>query len=411
MDDVAKAPANVIVIGSGIAGTAAALAAAASGARVRLILGTSGATALSSGAVDDLPWEQMAPRMRALSEAEESVLSQIALYALPAEGALVATMAGTVRRARGVDRAVLDLEPLRGGTVAVPRSDHQGWDASALARAWSDAAPCRERALTFVAVDAQVTRFRDEHSLRDAEIAARHDEPSRLAWLAERLSEVKNQGEFLAMMVPPWLGIERPLAHDVSKKLGIPCGEAVVGLAGPSGARFLKARDRALAGAGVETIAGWVKRVEREADHWVVELEDGSTDETTAVILATGGLIGGGLRYEPSSAILASAVPPFSRLTFRATIDAPVIIGAHGRQLDLPGSLFGAPPESLAWPFTNDPLLERAGVLVGEDVRVSGAPAGLFACGDLVADRPRAWLDALVAGVRAGIGAASLVTA
>ena len=405
------APGSVLVIGSGIAGTAAALAGAATGAHPRLVLGTSGATVLSSGAIDEVPWEQMAPRMRALSEAEERVLAQIDLYALPAAGALVATVAGTLRRARGADRAILDLEPLHGGAVAVPRSDHHGWDASALARAWSDAPLARERSLTFVAVDAQITRFRDEHSLRDAEIAARHDEAARLAWLAERLSEVKNQGAFLGMMLPPWLGIDRPLAGEVSRKLGVPCGEAVVGLSGPSGARFLRARDRALGAAGIETIAGWVKRVEREADHWTVELEDGTVHEAAAVILAGGGLIGGGLRYEPSAAILASAVPPFSRLTFRATIDAPVTIGAHRRPLDLPGSLFGAAPESLAWPFTNDPLLERAGVLIGDDARVTGAPAGLFACGDLVADRPRAWLDALASGVRAGLTASALVTA
>ncbi len=409
--DGAPALGSVLVIGSGIAGTAAALAGATAGARTRLILGTSGATTLSSGAIDEVPWEQMAPRMRPVSEHEQSVLAQIGLYALRAEGSLVATMAGTVRRARGTDRAILDLEPLRGGAVAVPRSDHHGWDASALARAWSDAPLARERSLTFVAVDAQITRFRDEHSLRDAEIAARHDEAARLTWMAERLSEVKNQGEFLGMMVPPWLGIDRPLAAEVSRKLGISCGEAVVGLAGPSGARFLRARDRALDAAGIETTAGWVKRVEREADHWTVELEDGTVHEAAAVILASGGLIGGGLRYEPSAAILASAVPPFSRLTFRATIDAPVSIGAHGRLLDLPGSLFGAAPESLAWPFTNDPLLERAGVLVGEDARVTGAPSGLFACGDLVADRPRAWLDALASGVRAGRAAAALVSA
>ena len=110
--DGAPARGSVLVIGSGIAGTAAALAGATAGARTRLILGTSGATTLSSGAIDEVPWEQMAPRMRPISEHEQSVLAQIDLYALRAEGSLVATMAGTVRRARGTDRAILDLNQI-----------------------------------------------------------------------------------------------------------------------------------------------------------------------------------------------------------------------------------------------------------------------------------------------------------
>jgi hypothetical protein len=107
--------------------------------------------------------------------------------------------------------------------------------------------------------------------------------------------------------------------------------------------------------------------------------------------------------------MLASALPSHARPTFRSTVDAPVTIGAHSRPLDLPGSLFGVQPEAIAWPFVADPLLERAGVLVGADMRPVQAPAGLFACGELVADRPRAWLDAFATGVRAGASASSLL--
>jgi hypothetical protein len=72
----------------------------------------------------------------------------------------------------------------------------------------------------------------------------------------------------------------------------------------------------------------------------------------------------------------------------------------------MPGTMFGAAPESLAWPFTDDPLLDRAGALVDHDGRAAFSPEGLFVAGDLAADRARTWLAALMSGVLAGRGAA-----
>jgi hypothetical protein len=80
-------------------------------------------------------------------------------------------------------------------------------------------------------------------------------------------------------------------------------------------------------------------------------------------------------------------------------------LGAHGRPLDLPGSLFGVAPESLAWPLARDghATMDRVGVLCDEHGRVA---AGLYAAGELVADAPRTWLAALESGARAGAAAA-----
>ena len=120
------------------------------------------------------------------------------------------------------------------------------------------------------------------------------------------------------------------------------------------------------------------------------------------MVLATGGLIGGGIAYTPSEAILATALPPHPRHVFSCGIEAPVTIGADGKELLVPGSMFGLAPESICWPFSDDPLMERVGVLASGG-RASGR---VFVAGDLVADRPRTWLAAMASGVTAGRAAA-----
>ncbi|MDP9036791.1 MAG: FAD-binding protein, partial [Myxococcota bacterium] len=48
---------RTIVVGAGVAGTAAALAAAWAGARVTVVDAGAGASTLSTGAIDDIPWQ------------------------------------------------------------------------------------------------------------------------------------------------------------------------------------------------------------------------------------------------------------------------------------------------------------------------------------------------------------------
>jgi glycerol-3-phosphate dehydrogenase subunit B len=172
---------------------------------------------------------------------------------------------------------------------------------------------------------------------------------------------------------------------------------------GPSGLRFEAARDRALAGAGVVVVRGRVVAVRYDAGGWHVEMAEGAAPLVASrVVLAAGGLLGGGIAYTPSDVVFAAAVPSGARATFAATIAGPVVVGAHGKPLRLPGSLSGVPTESLAWPFAREPLMEQVGALTGDDGRVVGAPPGLYAAGEMVADRPRAWLASLESGARAG---------
>src|ERR1019366_24299 len=190
------------------------------------------------------------------------------------------------------------------------------------------------------------------------------------------------------IVLPPSLGVDRPRSQALSERVGVPCGEPIAMPGGPAGLRFERARDRAFATAGITRARARVRRAEASGGTWHVTGYEGTSFEAHAVVLATGGLIGGGIEYAPSEATLAAALPSSARAPFRASVDAPVVLGAHGRPLELPGSLFGVEPERLAWPFTCEPtgptgpftgggMLERAGVLVAAD-RASprGPPAG-----------------------------------
>jgi 2-polyprenyl-6-methoxyphenol hydroxylase-like FAD-dependent oxidoreductase len=126
----------VIVVGAGVAGTAAAIAAAAEGMRTTIVDGGTGASTLSTGAIDFVPWTQTAGPAASISQHERVVLDALGGYALADRAALLLTSAGIVRSARGHDIALLDVANCANGQVGVVRCDRPGWDADALARAW-----------------------------------------------------------------------------------------------------------------------------------------------------------------------------------------------------------------------------------------------------------------------------------
>ncbi len=398
---------EVTVIGAGIAGTAAALelarVIAADG--VTVIVGPAGATQLGPGVFDGSP-----------DDDARNVLGALGASAYALGDCAVATLAGIVRTGTGRDRALLDLGALE-GEVLVPRSTRQGWDADALARTLSASPFARERGLAFRAFDASLVRYADERFLPDAAIAARHDDAERAQWLVERLrialAAAHASGEartkIAGVLLPPWLGATHQRASALTAELGVPCGEIVVGLAGPAGFRFAAARDRAFAEARVRTIAGFVHGVVEGTDSVVIELEHGAKIETRACVLATGGLVGGGLRYEPSDAMESAEYPLEARPYARASI-ADVPVGVRGRLLGAPGSLFGVAPEAIAWPFVENADLERVGVLVEDDGGVRDSKR-LFACGELVADRVRSWFEAARSGAIAARSAGASASA
>ena len=77
-----------------------------------------------------------------------------------------------------------------------------------------------------------------------------------------------------------------------------------------------------------------------------IEVEDGEPLRAKSVVLATGGLLSGGIVYQPSHAIPSEVLPPRSRVSFRTGLEVAGTLGADGRSLERLGSLFGAPPRN-----------------------------------------------------------------
>jgi glycerol-3-phosphate dehydrogenase subunit B len=395
---------HVVVIGSGVAGTAAGIAAASLSRSVVLLDGGSGASTLATGALDHGFWQDQHIDATAppLSDAAKTVLTAMTGYDVPMQGCRVVTMAGLVRRADGRDRALLDVGGLGTGAVGVVACRRPGWSARELASAWGEG---------FAPLEATLLRYADESLLPDGDLAARHDDAERLGWLAARLRIALTQAgaNWSGIVLPPMLGLDRAQAEGLSRSVGLPCGEAVGSPGGPAGLRFENGRDRALSSAGVAKIAGRASTVEACGETWRITTQDGQILDAHSVVFATGGLIGGGIAYAPSEAALATAHPSHVSPPLRLTLNAPLTVGARGRALEAPGSLFGFAPELLAPPFARDALIERAGVLVhGSEPSAphEGGRRGLFAAGDLVADTPRTWLGALWQGAHAGEQAA-----
>ncbi|MFO0679851.1 MAG: hypothetical protein U0169_25225 [Polyangiaceae bacterium] len=297
--------------------------------------------------------------------------------------------------------------------MLVPNADVAGWDGAFLAGSLGAEAGEAGGRITFVGGPATLTRHEGEHGFPAAEMAALHDDGVRLGWLSDRLHECmkRHAPAARAVLLPPWLGARGERATVLSARLGVRVGEIVSGVPGSAGTRFRAKRDAAFERAGVTVVRGRVTAVAfdaKDAGPIRVDLEDGIRLVCDAVVLATGGVLGGGLRYFPSDATETGTVPKEARAPFEATIEAPVRVGWGGDAVPSPSSLFGTPPEELfasRWDDTEAPA-DRVGVLTGPSGRAN-ADHGIFAVGDLVSDAARTVLDAVVSGVDAGRAAAA----
>jgi len=379
---------RVIVLGSGAAGTAAALAAHRAGAHVTVVRGRPGATSLTAGGLDvdgsAAGGTSQTPSV-ATDEEARVVIAALGIYTLGS--CRLATNAGTLRAAAGRDQALADLDA-KAGPVLVARVAHPAWDADALAASYAEGDKTRD----YVARDVGLVLHSNERAMTHTELAALHDDDdARLGRAAERIrAALAEGGTFTTVLVPPWLGVAAPRAAALSDRVGIQCGEILAALGGPSGARFERARDRCLA--AIDTIADRARRVKTNPVSVVVGER---TIEADAIVLATGGLLGGGIAYTP---------PPPTRAAFTLTYEAPVDLGCDGRSLMMPGSIFGMPPEALVSLVSpaSSPLIERIGILRSEPLR------GIHVAGDAAADRPRTLLEAFVSGAAAGRAAARM---
>lgn len=471
---------KVVVVGQGIAGTAAAWRAAELGAAVTVVAAGAGASTLASGALDHTPWEDLVraarttgaePACGPLDEGVFAFAEALGSWRIPRAGdpmARLATLAGRTRPSRGHDLSLLDLAAIPSGTVAVPRASRAAWDADSLATFWNDDPFVRARGLRFAPIDVALLRYEGEDRIADADLAARHDDPARVAWLAQRLRDAFAREKLApaAVILGPWLGASAPCAADLTARLGIPAGEALTGAGSPAGLRFARAAGRLLARAQVRVLAARVLAIAppegaaetgslrpgetgslrpgesgslRPAESGslrpgesgglpvpesgrvpesirlaglraVLKLEGEDPLRADRVVLACGGLTGGGLVYDPPDTHAGADMPPRDNPSFRFSFDVGAsgdgrpYLAVGGERAAFPSSMFGPTLDRTAWPSPGQTgSLESIGVAIGAD----GLAAGyLAAAGDVVEGRPRTALVAVQGALRAASWAA-----
>lgn len=380
---------TTLIIGGGFAGVAAAWALTTRSRQVHLIWEREGASSLYSGALDRSDWLGP-PDPRPLTSDVEAFLAALGAFAPPAPvPARLATTAGMVRAARCHDRALLDLEPLRGRRIDVVDFGRPGWDASQLARAfgassWARLTRTEFQPLTVAPPDAAAVRL-----LGASELAARADDPEWAAQLGAALRGAGN-GE-TPLLVGPWLGLEPSSVERLRELVRRPLGETLSEPGGAAGLRFEAARAALLERARVKVTRGEVRALRRapggfEASGRFGDESGAALDELyPEVVIAVGGVVGGGVRFLEGSGARGRS--------FSLSVDAGLELRLGGREVTLTSEVAGLDLQRLGMEALSD-----VGVLADEQQL---AAPDLYAVGDVVADRPRTALEAICAGIAA----------
>jgi len=375
---------KAVVVGAGVAGTAAALCLAEGGAEVSVVDGARGATALSSGAWDvasvssgsplaDLsladrlrtfaearPWHPYArveAVVEAVSRAHCSVLNALGAYRpldLDSPGVRIATDHGVIRRVATIEESMLDLDEAPDGLVAVAHfRGHRACDGAALARALGEDSGAA--GLSFVDIPVEFLGRKNDVQLGGHEVALLGDAADARLRLAAVLRRALPGTTPHAWLLPAVLGMDfddpAALLRDA---VGGPVGEVAGTTGGAQGARLTRRLAASRAAADVTDIVARASAIDGAS----VALSDGNCLDADVIILATGSALAG--------VIVASGgvlVEPITR--------TPVVLESFGT-LTAPGAAFASG-------VTVDDGLR----LLGEDGRRVGD--GVFACGAILA--------------------------
>ncbi len=318
--------ADVLVLGGGMAGAIAALAARDAGARVVLLRRGPGATALSSGAVsvapdlwslpaDPLSWRRgpvECARRLAASRPEHpyavagAALARLAdalafaarelseVLAPPLERArFVLTPHGTAVPVALVQRTAEagDLLQARAPLVVGGFSGHLGWDAGLVASGASRLAPLGGPAVLQIEVDLPDAL---EHAIARPHALARSLEAAGAAEaLGDRLRERLPPGAG-AVLLPPVLGLSAVsrVAERIAMRVGVPVAETLSDVPSVPGIRLRDAIEARLAKAGVEILEASIEGGRRPGE---VAVAGERAVRAGAWVLATGRFIGGGV--------------------------------------------------------------------------------------------------------------------
>ena len=391
--------ADVVVVGGGMAGACAALAAREKGAKVLLVARASGATTLSSGAIDfggvaedatvgegaravsrqpGHPYALLGDSLPALLERTMAFLRRH-LVSLGLEGARVAadkclwlpTPVGTARPAAlaqssiaAADLRNLSSRPMRLAVVAFGGAQQveSGLVASGLSRLL---APLGEA----VAAPIDLYRTREDALRSVAELARDLERPGRRDLLAASLLRAANAVRATHLLVPT-LGFADPAVAraEVERTVGRPVFEALGAPPSVPGLRLQAALGSALRAAGVRTVDGIAER-SGDGGVQIVHGVECQPVRAGAVVLASGRFIGGGIRCEPGSGLLRETV-----------LDLPAFAAGRRNIAALPSEELFAVKASGAHPGM------AAGIRVDAELRpldpATGVP--LFACGSLL---------------------------
>jgi glycerol-3-phosphate dehydrogenase subunit B len=376
---------DVLVLGGGMAGATAALAAAQSGARVVLVRKAPGSTGLWGGAVSVAqdpaslpdtpfaarsgvvesarriaatrpghPYRVLHARLDRLWNAVEFATGQLSAVLAPPSGRnrWLLTPFGHAHAAAACasTMAAGDLAEVRGTLVVCGFEGHLGWDPGLVA---SGAARVRALGAPEVrAVLLDLFRWEDGALARPFDLARMLEAPGAAEEAGRMLRKVLPRGAAAAVF-PPVLGVdpEARVPERVADAAGLPVAEMLSDLPSVPGLRLHRAIEARLAAAGIEVLQGEV----RGATGPDVPASVGGREVVArSWVLASGRFVGGGI--ERRGALVESA------------LGLPVL-ASEGPFADPSVRFAGRPPASLTLRDSRSPQpLLAAGLRVDEEL-------------------------------------------
>ena len=317
---------DVLVVGGGVAGATAALAAREGGNRVVLVRKAPGSTGLSGGAVSVAqdpacmpetpfaaragvvesarriaatrpghPYRLLRDRLGGLWNAVEFATGQLSAVLEPPTGRnrWLLTPFGHAHAAAACQRSMAagDLADVRGTLVVCGFEGHLGWDPGLVASGAE-----RVRALggpSPRAVLLDLFRWEEGALGRPFDLARLLEAPGAAEEAGRVLRRVRARGDAAAVL-PPVLGIDpgARVPERIAAEAGIPVAEILSDLPSVPGLRFHRAIEARLAAAGVEVLQGEVRS---GAGPDLPAAVGGREVVARSWVLATGRFVGGGI--------------------------------------------------------------------------------------------------------------------
>ncbi|MCI9153100.1 FAD-binding protein [Lachnospiraceae bacterium] len=333
---------DVLIAGGGIAGCAAAKAAADEGKSVAAIFPNGGASEISSGTIDicgvvpgvkakaaDRYEEGISQMIEAYpghpyqyskDKMAEGVAAVIALaskggfqlYGFEGKNVWLPNMMGTFSIAAFVPFTSKDVVccPREGTVLAVGLEGNVNFNAEAAAQSYNKYQKQLGFKETYYSVVIRLDGMKGRHKLSDSELADYLDTPEGIQELSEKLAEfcANNRQKFDKILLPPVLGFVNYHAavEKLKADLGCSIGEVITFGNPVVGYRMTRAIYRGLEESGVTLLRGGkVDAVSISDGQVTADCTLGLTDQlhagrkvklqSSALVLATGGFLGGGM--------------------------------------------------------------------------------------------------------------------